>query len=132
MNRDEVPSAVSRRLSGRPVRWATREQLVGDYDGRERTLEVFLADAKDQMALRAAIEVIRSDVAEAAGGPIVLIFHTTKESQRLHAAFLREFASPRPVAKVTRAILQLGEGAYEDRSVKRDEMLPHRLAARAA
>lgn len=93
MKWEDVPQAVSKRMGGRPVRWAPAEQLIGDYDGRERTLEVFLADAKEQLGLRAAIEDIWTDLRQAAGGPIVLIFHTTKESQRLHAAFLREFAS---------------------------------------
>ena len=75
-------------MGGRPVRWAASERLVGDYDGRERTLEVFLADARDQLSLRTAIEDLRSEVTVAAGGPIILIFHTTKESHRLYADFL--------------------------------------------
>ena len=74
---------------GRPVRWAAPKHTVGDYEGRDRTLEVFNADAKDQRELLANLRSIRAELEAVAGGPIILIFHTTKESARLHADFVQ-------------------------------------------
>lgn len=73
-------------FGGRPVRWA--ENPIGDYDGRERTLEVFNADASDQLQLLHQFRALRSDVEAAAGGPVIVLFHTTKETVRLYADVL--------------------------------------------
>jgi hypothetical protein len=40
MNRALVPLVVSDLIGGRPVRWVPTNRLVGDYDGRERTLQI--------------------------------------------------------------------------------------------
>jgi len=40
--RDDLMGRISDSLRGRPVRWA--QDVVGDYEGRDRTLEVFNAD----------------------------------------------------------------------------------------
>lgn len=95
MKREEVPSVVSRRLGGRPVRWASRDSFVGGFEGRERVLEVFEADATDQLVLRHALADLRDMLKEAAGGPLLIIFHTTAESHRLYPDFLRSFNTSR-------------------------------------
>jgi len=66
-------------MDGRPVRWAEARNLIGDYDGRERTLEVFNADAKDQRQLLRRLRPVREDLERAAGGPTIIIFHTSAE-----------------------------------------------------
>jgi hypothetical protein len=71
-------------MDGRPVRWADPERLVGDYDGRERTLEVFNADAAEQRPLIRRLRPLRQELESALGGPVVVIFHTTAESARLY------------------------------------------------
>src|ERR1700690_2302176 len=38
---DTLPDEVCGLIGGLPVRWATPDVTFGDYDGRERTLEVF-------------------------------------------------------------------------------------------
>jgi len=85
---------VSHRLEGRPVRWAPRERLVGDYDGRERTLQVFNADAADQRRLLEEIHRIASDV--------VVIFHSVRQSQERYADFLEQFARERDSGELAR------------------------------
>ena len=34
-SRESIACHVSELLGGRPVRWATAESTIGDYDGRE-------------------------------------------------------------------------------------------------
>ncbi len=95
MIRADVPLFVSKVMGGRPTRWATQENLAyGDYDGRAQTLEVFLADARDQLALLGAIDEVKwAEIEAAAGGPIVYLFHTAKESRARYADFLHEFTA---------------------------------------
>ena len=76
-------------MDGRPVRWAEAPNLVGDYDGRERTLEVFNADARDQRVLVRRLRPVREELELAAGGPVIVIFHTSAESARLYGDFVR-------------------------------------------
>jgi len=88
MTREKVPFLVSRLIDCRPVRWATP---VGDYDGRERTLHVFNADLRDQRRLLAEIDRNRKPFEEAAGGPLLIIFHSAKQTQERYAEFARSF-----------------------------------------
>jgi hypothetical protein len=98
MNRKHVPLVVSRIVGMRPVRWAPSRRLVGDYDGRERTLEVFNADPKDQAHLFDEIDRQRAPLEEAAGGPLVIIFHSVKQSKERYADFVDSFGFPKVVA----------------------------------
>lgn len=81
---DEIPRRVSDVLGGRPTRWLSDARAVGDFDGRERTLEVFGADADDQRALLRRLRPMRPEIEQALGGPLVVVFHTTDESVRLY------------------------------------------------
>jgi len=94
MKREDVPYLVSNALGGRPVRWAPDEVTIGDYDGRERTLEVFLVNVAERRDLMAALRPLRHEIDTAAGGPVVIIFHSTRESHRLYADFLWQFDAP--------------------------------------
>jgi hypothetical protein len=85
MHRCDVARQVSMLLGGRPVRWLPHERLLADFDGSSRTLEVFNADAAEQRALLRALRPHRAALETAAGGPIVIIFHTTSETQRLYS-----------------------------------------------
>jgi hypothetical protein len=75
-------------MDGRPVRWAEAPNLLGDYDGRERTLEVFNADAGEQRGLLRRLRDVRKELEATAGGPVVVIFHTRVESSRLYGDFV--------------------------------------------
>lgn len=93
MTRDEVPARVAAIVS-RPVRWAP---VTFSYDGCERTLQVFNAEVPDQMSMLRQIEPHRAELEAAAGGPIVVMFLSRKQSIR-HSAFIAEWQS-RPSAK---------------------------------
>ncbi len=87
-DRADVPLAVSKLMGNRPVRWAPPEKMVFDYDGRERTLQVFNAAAKDQLELLKALRPIRAELQKAAGGPLVIIFHSPEQSESRYGDFL--------------------------------------------
>jgi hypothetical protein len=86
--REQILQRVTELLGNRPVRWADPRQFIGDYDGRDRTLEVFNADALEQRELLRRMRPIREELEAVAGGPVVVIFHTRTESARLHASFV--------------------------------------------
>ena len=86
-SRKDVPWRVALAV-GHPVRWAPPERAAGDYDGRERTLEIFMADAREQLELLRSLRAVRTEIEAAAGGPIVLMFHTVAETTRLYPEML--------------------------------------------
>ncbi len=85
----ELTRQLSAALDSRPVRWSSPDDVVGDYDGRERTLEIFNTDAAEQRPLLRKIRPLRAELEAAAGGPVIVIFHTRGESARLYADFIK-------------------------------------------
>lgn len=101
IDRDAVALRVSELLNGRPVRWA--RNVVGDYDGRDRTLEVFNADPREQRELLRWFRPVREELETAVGGPIIIVFHTRSESARLYADFVTQALADEVTRDVVRA-----------------------------
>jgi hypothetical protein len=57
---------------------------MGDYDGRDRTLDVFSVAACDQRPLLRKLRGERDRLERAVGGPLIVIFHTPEETARLY------------------------------------------------
>jgi hypothetical protein len=89
LTRETIPSLVSEVFGGRPTRWTSRDRLVGDFDGRERTLDIFDASAGEQLALLRRLRPLRQEIEELIGGPLLVIFHTPKETARLYPEVAR-------------------------------------------
>jgi hypothetical protein len=100
MTVEDVPAVVAQ-LSRRPVRWAPEEALLGQYDGDERTLQIFNAELGDQLRLLEQLEPYRPWLERSAGGPIVVIFFSVKQSLR-HADFVRSFSFEPPIRRMPR------------------------------
>lgn len=128
MKRDHVPLYISRILDGRPVRWAPAAHLVGDYDGRERTLQVFNADPKDQDELLDRIDAVRENVET--DGPLVVLFHSRKQSAERYGDFVHSFAewAPVPLAAVPPELAPQPERCVDESS----DAGPHRKMGEAA
>ncbi len=77
---EQIPAAVSAAIGGRPVRWASAGPSIGDYDGRETTLDVFNVEARDQRRLLRELRDLRREIEEAIGSPVVLVFHTPAQT----------------------------------------------------
>ena len=86
-------------FDGRPVRWAAAQ--LGDYDGRDRTLEVFNADPSEQRDLVRRLRPLRAALERDAGGPVVLVFHTRAQSAGHYAAFVEEALRSQVAADVS-------------------------------
>jgi hypothetical protein len=135
MNRDDIAKQVSMLLGDRPVRWLPRERLLVDFDGSSRTLEVFNADPGEQRALLRVLRPHRAALETAASGPIVVIFHTTSETQRLYGEFLAQSAR----SNIEPRIIDWVEGPphrarvlsppLRDRNVSEGEVAPQRRVA---
>jgi hypothetical protein len=128
-----VPFLVSARIGDRPVRWAPPDVASGDYDGRERTLEVFRVASGERRDLLRALRPVRDAIEAVAGGPVVVIFHTPRESERLYSCFLRAFEEPAPLARTEAGVPHIdSEGACIDEAVEDGQAKPHRSISRAA
>lgn len=100
-DRDPFALRVSESLDGRPVRWA--RNVVGDYDGRDRTLEVFNADPREQRELLRRLRPLRTELETAVGGPVIVIFHTREESARLYSDFVTKALADEVIGDVVQA-----------------------------
>ena len=109
--REEILQQIAEVLDGRPVRWADPSRFIGDYDGRDRTLEVFNADAHEQRGLLRSMRPIREELEAVAGGPVVVIFHTRAESSRLHSGFVTAHEDSAPLRDLARRIRERLLGA---------------------
>lgn len=112
MTREELLPVIIAAFEGRPVRWAEAHAL-GDYDGRERTLEVFNADARDQLELLTRFRSLRPAVESVAGGPVIVIFHTTRETTRLYADVIAQYVEEQLKMLARRASELLPEAHVE-------------------
>jgi hypothetical protein len=100
-------------FDGRPVAWAGL-RAVGDYDGRERTLDVFNADARDQLDLLTRFRGLRSEIEAALGGSIIVLFHTTTETTRLYAEVVARHVE-QELEELVRRLVELLPGAHVER-----------------
>ncbi|MGH7286079.1 MAG: hypothetical protein ACRELY_31545 [Polyangiaceae bacterium] len=121
MTRDDVANFVSVYIE-RPTRWVPKDLSIGDYEGRDRTLEVFNADAVEQRSLMRTLEPVRPALEQAAGGPIVVIFHSRKQSAK-YAEFLSAFEAPGP------SVIAAPTSSFDAAWVDTEEQGPHRKRA---
>jgi len=123
-------TALRAALNGRPVRWSSPQP--GDYDGRDRTLEIFNADAGEQRDLIRRLRSVRTELEQVAGGPVVIVFHTRKESARLYADYIEQALRSEVVHDVDTAETTPVEDSpplATDVGVQRgDRSLPRRVA----
>ena len=100
-------------FDGRPVGWAG-SRAVRDYDGRERTLDVFNADARDQLDLLTRFRRLRPAIEVALGGPVIVLFHTTTETTRLYPGIVARHLEQQ-AEELVRRLVDLLPGARIER-----------------
>ena len=83
--RDTVLKAFREALSGLPVHWASSGTTLGDFEGREVTLDVFDVPAWQQRALLRALRPQREEARRLLGARVGIVFHTPEATSRHHA-----------------------------------------------
>jgi hypothetical protein len=68
----------------RPARWASERTTLGDFDARERTLEIFDVLRPEELPLLRSLRPARDWAANLLGGTVVIVFHTPRETERLY------------------------------------------------
>ena len=112
----------------RPVRWAPADQLWGDYDGRDNTIEIFNVDGPEQRELYRGLRSLREQLEGELDSALIVIFHTRKESQRLYSDFItRQWVAEAEAAK--RITPQLASGPRLATDVEQTEFPPRREEA---
>lgn len=84
MKREDVPKFVSILLDGRPVKWG--ESVFG-FAGRERTLQIFNVDIDERRDLLRSLDRDKDRLEKAAGGPLVFVFHSVKQTKERYVEF---------------------------------------------
>ena len=70
--------------SGRPVRWTDQQTSVGDFDGRDWTVEIFDVPASERRDLRAKLWPAREHVRHTLGAHIRFVFHTSEATDKYY------------------------------------------------
>jgi hypothetical protein len=87
--RDFIREYVSRSVEGRPVRWADARTSLGDFDGREWTLELFDIPRNERRQLQDQLWDLRKEVWDRMGRSLVFIFHTPEATDQ-HYSWVRQ------------------------------------------
>lgn len=59
-----------------PVRWADNKTTLGDFDGRNFTIDVFRIPASQQLDFLTTVEPVRDKIRELIGNRGIFIFHS--------------------------------------------------------
>ena len=81
------------------IRWTDDRTSRGDFDGRERSIEIFDVPVSQQRALHRRLSDVRKKAAEILGGPVVVLFHSPAETRRHYRWILG------PAAQITGSTL---------------------------
>lgn len=73
-----------------PLRWADDRTTLGDYDGRDLTIEVFNISSNRQRAFFGELRQLRRELEDEFGRPVTFIFHTPEVTARHYAHLFAE------------------------------------------
>ena len=68
-----------------PVRWADNKTTLGNFDGRNFTIDVFRIPASKQMDFLTMIEPVRDKIRELIGNRGVFIFHSPEATNKYYS-----------------------------------------------
>lgn len=106
----EIPGRVAELLGGRSVQWVPPSRRIGDYDGRHRTLEIFDVPAGEQRQILRQLRPSRPEIERTIGGPLLIIFHTPGETERLYP----EFSAARKYRELAARMIEWMRGSHAD------------------
>lgn len=68
-----------------PMRWADEQTTMGDFDGREFTIDVFDIPLTEDLVFLAKIRDVRNRIYEMIGSRCLFIFHSPEATQKYYA-----------------------------------------------
>ena len=71
--------------SKRPVRWAVDAPIIGDFDDRETTIEIFDVQDLQQKKMFLDLGPVRRSASDLLGRSVRVLFHTPQATTRYYA-----------------------------------------------
>ena len=97
-----------------PLRWADEQTTLGDYEGRDLTLEVFNIPSERQRAYYRKLRSIRHELREELGKRVTLVFHTPEATVRYYGHLFSALNGAEISGTVT---IPLSDGGVGERPV---------------
>ena len=109
--RNDVLQAIARKIGFLyPLRWADQETTLGDYEGRDLTLEVFSIPSREQRLffrrLREVLGMIQPDLQ----ARVTIVFHTPQSSTEHYASLFPQISGVEIVETLAIGLLPGGVG----------------------
>jgi hypothetical protein len=90
-NRAEILQRLAIGIGFRyPLRWADERTTLGDYEGRDLTIEVFNVPSVRQRGFFHEIRQYRRELQETLGRPVTFIFHTPEVTKQYYSHLFAE------------------------------------------
>jgi hypothetical protein len=110
-----------------PLRWADERTTLGDYEGRDLTIEVFNIPSARQRGFFHEIRQHRRELQEMLGRPVTFVFHTPEVTKQYYSHLFAEVHG----AEITGALsIELEPGGVGERPEIQGQLrVPMELAA---
>ncbi|MEK6531321.1 MAG: hypothetical protein AABZ23_02365 [Deltaproteobacteria bacterium] len=84
--RKEIISLLEKFIDFRyPLRWADEKTTLGDFDGKEFTIDVFRIPANEQLDFLKTVRPIRDKIRDKIGDDCMFIFHSPKATEKYYS-----------------------------------------------
>lgn len=95
-----------------PLRWADEVTSLGDYDGRDLTIQVFNIPSERQREFHRSLREFRSELRREFGKPITFVFHTPEATRQYYAHLFSTTSGVVVDGEVYVELLPGGVGTY--------------------
>ncbi|HEY4706781.1 MAG TPA: hypothetical protein VII64_04915 [Thermodesulfobacteriota bacterium] len=68
-----------------PLRWADEKTTLGDFDGREFSIDVFRIPISEQLTFLKSIRIIREEIRKIIGSRCLFIFHSPEATEQYYS-----------------------------------------------
>jgi len=112
-NRAEILRRLAMAIGFRyPLRWADERTTLGDYEGRDLTIEVFNIPSARQREFFRELRQHRRELQEILGRPVTFVFHTPQVTKQYYSHLFAEVHG----AEITGALtIELEPGGVGER-----------------
>ena len=98
---------------GKPMRWADRQTTLGDYEGREYTIQVFNIPPESQRQFFRELRSLRDQLEAELGHPISFVFHTPEATAAHYSHLFPELSGADIVGHLQILLSPAGAGEIQ-------------------